>query len=302
MIKKGKFDWYSPDKGMSPEAGSLFNRVPGMKELPHIPTYVMELQTLMQDTNVTSKQLALVVKKEPMIAGNLLSIANNLKAASGTKIESVEHAITYVGFKTLSDVILTASVSSFKFQCKLFKSDNFWRESFLTGMVAEFLARRYNPGLVPDEVYLAGTLANVGKVVQAICLPAETDIIATEIENPKNPKSWVAAEIDHKTYDHGILGEIAAGFWGLPAYVVEVAGTHHIPESTTPKGAPADLTEIVRLANQLSHWLLFQPSRMQKAVYDRSLERFGLTEASIEKMVDELMGLKASAEAMTLAS
>ena len=300
MVKKGRFDWYSPEKFMSPGARSVFNRLPGVKDLPHIPTSVMEIQTLLQDKNVTARQLGSAVKNDPLIAGNLLQIANNLKIGGGKKIDSLEHAVTFVGFKTISDILLTISVSSFTFKCLRFNADSFWQESFLTGMVAEHLGRKFNRALLSDEVYLGGCLANVGKVVQAICLPDETDRVADDIANPKNPKHWAQAETDHKVYEHGILGEIAAGFWGLPQYVVDAAGTHHSPEFGTLKGVPPDLTEIVRFANQLTHWLLFQPSRMDKKVYEKCLSQFELTEKILEQTIDELMPLKAHVEAMRI--
>jgi HD-like signal output (HDOD) protein len=260
----------------------------------------MELQTLLQDQNVTARQLALVIKKDPLIAGNILQIANNLKTSGGKPIESLEHAVTYVGFKTLAEIILTASISSFKFNSKAFKADAFWRESFLTGLISEHLARRLNKTLIPDEVYLAGCLANVGKVVQAICLPDQSDAVSGALENPKDPKNWTNAEQAVKVYGHGILGEIAASLWGLPGYVVSVTASHHNPKAITPRGSLPTVEEIVKFGNQLTHWILFQPTRMEQPVYERCLERFQMKEYDIEKMVDDLMPLKANVEKMTV--
>ena len=63
MIIKGKYDWYSPDMQMSDGAKSVFNQIPTIKELPHVPSYVMELQQLIAQENTTSKQLADVAKE-----------------------------------------------------------------------------------------------------------------------------------------------------------------------------------------------------------------------------------------------
>src|SRR6478609_2691095 len=62
MIIKGKYDWYDPTKQLSDSAQSIFNLIPNMKELPRIPSYVMEILTLIQDENTSSTKLASVAK------------------------------------------------------------------------------------------------------------------------------------------------------------------------------------------------------------------------------------------------
>ena len=84
MVPKGKFDWYTPDKTMKPEAREVFNTLPALKSLPNIPTALMELQTLIENENVNSKQLALAAKKDPIVAANIIRVANNFKFTDRT--------------------------------------------------------------------------------------------------------------------------------------------------------------------------------------------------------------------------
>lgn len=288
MVEKGRFDWYSPEAKMSDEARSVFNRLVQLKEIPHIPTTIMEVQSLLQTPNVTAREVAQAIKKEPLVASGLLQVANNLKAGRLQRIESLEHAVAYAGFQTLSDLLLIASVRAFKIDCAKFRPDNFWREAFLTGLVAENLGRRFCPYLASDMVYLAGCLANIGKVVQAMCFPDEVDRIVEDTTRPSDLKNWTVAEFNNDVPSHQILGEIASCVWGLPEYVTGVAGSHHDAESVDAIG----LEEIVKLANQLTHWLLFQPSRMDKAVFESSLRLFNLDELAVERIVSELVPLR----------
>ena len=292
MIIKGKFPWYSPDMFMSGEAKSVFNTLPSLQDLPHLPTSVMELQQLILDDKVSSAKLAQVSKKDPLIATNILKIANNLKAGSTQAIESLEHAISYIGLNSLSDIILTASIKAFPFKTENFKSDTFWSESFLTGRIAEQLSRKFAPNLVHDEVYLAGALCNVGKVVLAICFPTDADKIDRDSKDPKKLTSWRTGEQIHDTQDHCILGEIAASFWGLPEYIMNSAAYHHRPPETAGVKTDPDITDVVRLANQLSHWIQLEPNKIEQELLIQSAQLFGLSEGDLDGIAEEFMTLR----------
>ena len=294
MIIKGKFDWYSPDKFMSKSAASVFNTLPALQHLPHLPTAVMELQTLIKDENTDSSQLAQISKRDPLIASNILKIANNLKASSGQAIESLEHAISYIGLNTMADIVLTASISAFPFETTIFKSDDFWEEAFLTGRIAENLARKFAPHIIPDEAYLSGALCNVGKVIMAICFPKQADRIVRDSQDVKILTSWVQGEKAHKTQDHTILGEIAATFWGLPEYVMSCAAHHHSTTEKSPND-PIEMEDITRLANQLTHWVMLAPNRIQEEVLEKSFKQFGMNRSDGEALADQLIPLKQTA-------
>lgn len=296
MIIKGKFPWYSPDMTLSDSAKSVFNTLPALVELPHLPTSVMELQQLIREDNTSSSQLAKVSKKDPLIASNILKIANNLKASSNSAtIESLEHAISYIGLNSLSDIVLTASIKAFPFETKTFDSVTFWDESFLTGRIAEHLSKKFTPHLIADEVYLAGALANVGKVVLAICCPEEADKIAEDCKNPKKLTSWRQGEKNHGSHDHSILGEIAASFWGLPEYIMTAASYHHqLPEEGTSL-AEKEIVDIVRLANQLTHWISLEPNKIEQEVLDASATSFGLSSRELDQLAEDLMQFRMSA-------
>ncbi len=62
----------------------------------------------------------------------------------------------------------------------------------LAGVIAEKLADKYVEKPNPDEIYLMAALANIGKVVEAICLPEETDQVFIIVKKEK--MSWDRAE------------------------------------------------------------------------------------------------------------
>lgn len=294
MIKKGKFDWYSPDRFMGEEAKTVFNRLGGLKELPHISTSVMEIIQLLQDPDVSPKDVAKALRKDPVIATQILQIAENIRASRNPttpKMHALEHAIVYVGFKALSDLVLTSSLKSMPLPKSDFKASEFWQDSYLTGSIAEFLLKRFNYPVNPDEAFLAACLCNIGKLVQAFCHPTAVSKIEHAVSDGKAPVTWRKAEQMHDDCDHAILGEIASSMWGFPVFIMQSAQKHHALPVGKP-GHPLDLFELTAVANQLTHWVMLRPHRMEYDVITAFTRRAIMSEKQLDDLAQDLTGMK----------
>jgi HD-like signal output (HDOD) protein len=287
MIKKGKFPWYSPDKVMSAEASSVFNQLASLKNLPHLPTHVMLLQQLLQDENTTSNQLAEVTKKAPLLAGKVLDMANQRGQVPGTRIESLAHAITYIGRSAMRDIVTVAGVQGFEFPTAVMDREKFWEDCFVVGRIAEALAARFPCHLLPDETYVAGTLCNIGKLVLAICDPEKADQITKDCQNVKVLGNWQQAEKRHDYPQHTVLGEIAIVLWGLPEYILDTTLYHHTAPGPKPSGAPVKGRNIIALANQIGHWVQLRPTEIDEEYVEQLCEYFGVSKAEVESLADE---------------
>ena len=97
----------------------------------------------------------------------------------------------------------------------------------------------------------------------------------------------------HDAFDHCILGEIGAMFWGLPEYVIDSIAAHH----QAPQGGSNSfkISDIVCFANQLSHWVLLQPTQMNEEILESCYEKFGLESSDAEDLIAEIMPLKSGA-------
>lgn len=292
MLPEGKYEWYSPAKIMSPEAATLFNKLSILGTLPHIPSAIMKIQTLLQDESTQPGVLAAAILKEPLIASTLLRTATNIKfARTGDKapIDSIEHAIAYVGLDMLSQVVLMASVKSFKIQTKIFTSEIFWEEAFSTGHFATVIGARHAAHVPKDHVYLAATLANIGKIVAGIVDAPAVDDTYAFLNDPKTLCTWRAAEKRTQKFPHNILGEVGGAIWGFPKYVLEAARFHHEPQSHHLKAPTGSLTliEVVALGINLSHWARLEPTRMDRDLMLQIAGKVGLKEGDLANLVED---------------
>ena len=287
-IIKGKFEWYSPGAVMSSGAASVFNTLPEMKKLPHLPSLVMELQQMLKDEKASVAQLANECRRDPIMAGKVLKIANQMRRIQDSpNIESLVHAITYIGIKSFNDIILAASLGTFKVSCSVFNVDTFWDESYRLGRIAEYLAHRFAPHIILDEAYIAGSLCELGKLVTALCFPSIADTLAAEEADPKVLRGWDLGEKLHDLPSHTILGEIGASLWGLPDFVIKAISEHHDePDLADPE---LQLADILGFANQLGYWVALEPARIDQKLLKLLVSKFKLNDAKVEELVEKIM-------------
>ncbi len=95
--------------------------------------------------------------------------------------------------------------------------------------------------------------------------PALATKIQNDVNSSDNPISWRAAELSYNFPDHRILGEISASVWGFPSYIVEAARRHHSEMTNMTK---IQLFELVAAANQIVHWILLSPTRMEPGLLE----------------------------------
>ena len=230
MIPKGKFDWYNPEQNLSSQASSVLNRMANLKKLPRISTSVMQLNEVLQDDEIDTKVIAQHVKKEPVIAAEILQIAENMRSArnpDNQPLALLEHAITYIGRTELKNLVLAASLKKFDFTLPGYSQDIFWEEAFLTADLAAHLLAHLGLPIANDEIYLAACLCNIGKVVAALCLQDEVTQVRRVQSKLMEHANWRIIETQQALVSHCVLGEIGAQFWGFPLFVAQASAGHH---------------------------------------------------------------------------
>jgi HD-like signal output (HDOD) protein len=296
MIKKGKYDWYSPDKFLRDEARSVFNRLGGLKGLAPLPSSVMRLQQLAQGAETTPKLLADELRKEPLLAAQVLQMAERLRAVrnrTSPSIQAVEHAIVYAGIKTVGEFLASAALRSMNVPPSSFKVSDFWAHSYLVGSTTELLVHEHGSPVEADAAYLAGTLCNIGKLVSAMCFPDITSKIVHEVHSPTVLASWRAAERTFRFPDHSIIGEIGASLWGLPDAVMDATRLHHeVPDPSTNR--PFTLFEIVSVANQLAHLVMMQPHCVEEPVLDAYRSRTKTSDRELKSILAAVIKIKSA--------
>lgn len=291
IIPKGKYAWYSPEKALGSEATTVFNSLAALKDLPHIPSQILEIQQLINNPDSKLKDIAIAIKKDPIGATQLLTIADNIRFSrdpGNAPIKTLEHAVVYLGLKTVGEMVLASALHQFKFPKSGFDFRQFWHEAHLCGAIAEYLNTAFVLNLNQDEVYLAASMCNLGKLVTAFSFPEIATEIQNDISSHSKPQNWRQAEAKSNFPDHRILGEISASFWGFPTDIIEASRRHHDPLTTSKKFS---LHELIAVSNQLVHWVLLMPSRIEEPVLNSFYLKTGMQESELEALIKSLSKL-----------
>src|SRR6185312_14388774 len=127
ILPPGTYSWYHPSKLLPPTAREIFNQLALGDTIPRVPETVYRLQDEIRNPKATPQQIAMLLRREPILAADLLQLANVARSSSTKEIADLEHAVLFVGRRVLSDLVLAASLRSFKFQTQVYSSADFWR-------------------------------------------------------------------------------------------------------------------------------------------------------------------------------
>jgi putative nucleotidyltransferase with HDIG domain len=201
-------------------------------EIPMQPEVAHHLRSLLTHSSSYSlSRLAKIASQDPAIAGRLIQAANSPLFHAGTRIRSVQHALTYLG-ENASRKIITGLIAR-----SMFGSNGalvrLWRHSLRTAEFLENLARA--KGLMePSEALLMGLVHDVGRI--AIQRQKEAAMYARLIE-PGCPATW--SETLLFGVDHAELGARILASWRFPESMVAAVRFHHRPAESDSVGAAA---------------------------------------------------------------
>lgn len=226
-----------------PDLDRICNRIYEISTLPQVAARVMEVAG---DPKSGAVELKEAMEIDAALSSRVLRCVNSSAYATTERITSLQHAITFLGFKEVRNLAMTASVS------KLFTGDvaigtyqrgALWKHLVSVGICGRLLAMRVN-GIEPEEVFLAGLLHDLGIVLEDQYLN-EFFVQVLEAVTDETPLSEIERELIG--FDHARLGGKLADAWHFPRPVTDAILHHH--DSTRCCGGSAKLVQCVEIAN-----------------------------------------------------
>lgn len=254
--------------------------------LPTLPTVFSRVSQLMADPNVTAKSLANVIETDPAISMKLLKIVNSPFFGFSRKIMTVHDAVVLLGFNATRNTVLSVSIIRAlpnRNKVEGFSMDQFWKHSICTGLIARFLARRYQ--LDPEKAFVAGIIHDIGKVILEQYFENE---IVRVLETMASKKiNFYDAELEVYGGTHCDLGSYLADKWNLPIPLIEVIDMHH-----TPAEAVEDprLVSVVHIANAVGKGLGygFSPGDHYTDLDSYAFSRLDISASELEEWLEDI--------------
>jgi putative nucleotidyltransferase with HDIG domain len=200
-----------------------------MDHMQPIPQVALKSLRMINEGGYATDQLVEEIRTDQVITARMLSLANSAMFAKRSPVETLDHALVYLGQDQLVKLILTASVHSFFDQsttgyslCK----GGLYHHSVGCAQVAEALAVKTKK--VDRRIaYTAGLLHDIGKVVLDQYVASAYPLFYRQaMENNEN---MIATEKRLLGIDHSEVGHLLAKRWLLPESLVHVIRHHHQP-------------------------------------------------------------------------
>jgi HD-like signal output (HDOD) protein len=209
--------------------------------LPAMPAWAAKVQRMLDDINVSAKQIVTAVSSDPAFVAQLIRTANSALYTGKPKVENINAAVTRLGYKMLRNLIVSVSMARLSIIEKpaLKKHLNeFWDHSREVAATSYVLARSQKH-LNPDQAMLAGLIHDIGK------LP-----LFLHIDN-KNLSVDDAAMDTIIRKCNALVGERLLQIWEFPPELVEIPKAHEDIHRETASTL-ASYADIVTVANMLT--------------------------------------------------
>lgn len=219
-----------------------------IEDLPTLPAVAMAVNRMLQDVNAPIEKMLAMLEKDQSLALRLLRLVNSSFYGFKSRITSLRHAVTLMGYSTVQHAVVTISViDCLKISSALggFEASSFWTHSIGVAVMCRYLAAQTKLA-EPEEAFTAGLVHDIGKVV---LVNQFTEEFATVMEKvTANGITFYGSEKCCDTYPHNLIGGHLAKRWMLPEALQTAIRHHHdCPANTAHK----PLVDLVVVADTL---------------------------------------------------
>ncbi len=254
-----------------------------------VPQIALKILRLMSSDDFDVARVAEEVRQDQVISALTLKICNSALFARKKRVESLDHALVYLGRDLFLRLVITAAISglyeSSQAGYSLCKGGLF-HHAVGTATIAEKIAAV--TGLVePSLAYTGGLLHDIGKVVLDQHLATAFPLFYRQTQN--DGTSFMATEKEIFGMTHCETGFQLSQNWSFPDSLATVIRHHHYPEAATEY---ARLTHIVYLADLLMsrfHTGL-EIEKINTGALAKRMERLNLPPSRFQEIVDLIPG------------
>ena len=225
--------------------GIRISRAVGLPPLPHVTVQVMRL---IDNPRASTHDFERLIAQDAALAAKVLRTANSAYYGGNGRISSISRAIAVLGLNTIRTIVMSLTFHAMvhaRQRNSRFNRQEFWRHSLATAIAGRVLAR-LKRSTWDEEVFLAGLLHDIGKLIADQFLPEDMDVFMSRSAEISlgTEEDVLALEARVLGSTHAELGDFAAEKWNLPAAIRAGIALHH-----TPLQAEKELFEVVALVH-----------------------------------------------------
>ena len=262
-----------------------------MQDIKSFPQFVIETMRKLNDPESNAADVARSLSRDEGLVLRILKLANSAAYGLSRNITNISEAIAMLGYKSVSNIILAATVYSAMdkgLSGYALDRGELWRHSLMVAYTSRQLAK-LTEKVGTEDAYVGGLLHDIGKVILNDYVRFGYGIIVKMVEEKHIP--FTEAELKVLGFDHAMIGEIMIERWEMPkAYVAAVAYHHKPNDLPEDKKQYQPLLDVVTLANTICLMLGIGlgADGLQAYMFPETIERLGIKnfDGLLSEMVD----------------
>lgn len=227
------------------DIGKIIKEIDRLEPIPRVANKIMSLA---DDPDCPMSELSELILYDQALTANLLRICNSAYFGLSGRIDSVHHAVVFLGLAQVTDLVLLAgSAANLKKEQKGYglHEGELWRNSVSSALIARELAEK--KGSKNNHlIFTAALLKDIGKVILSRYVSDSFETIHGLVS--EQGFSFREAEKKVLGIDHAEVGAMVGEAWKFSARMVEIIRNHHLSEKTQDSDFE---TSIVHLADIL---------------------------------------------------
>ena len=247
-----------------------------------MPSSVTRVLKAIEDPDITAGNVSNLISMDQVLTAEVLKVANSALLGYGRNCASIQEGVMRLGMKRVRLIALgvgAAGSMSGALRGYSLGGGDLMRHAVSTATISLWLAQALSISN-PDEVYVAGLLHDIGKLLLDQYLLRDRMRLAQLIRTSKRPL-W---EIEEKLFsiNHAQAGGLIATHWRFPPMLVDAIESHHQPDQA--KKEPK-IAAVVNIANA------FSPNDSDRSdflegrfVHESSLEILNLSPDMVENL------------------
>ncbi len=196
-------------------------------QIPTLPVVVNNILQVAGDESTSAKDLADIIIRDQAIANKTLKLANSSYYGFSSKVDSIPRAIAVIGFNEVIGLTIGMSVfSAFNQKASNNTLDmrSLWIHAIGCGTAAKEISKRTGSN-VTEQIFLAGLLHDMGKVILSVYFPEEYKTVLEEVKQSQTP--LFRKEKEMLGLDHALLSGFLMERWNFPDSLLLPTRFHH---------------------------------------------------------------------------
>ncbi len=198
-----------------------------LKSIPRLPIYVMKLVQLLLNEKASSRDIATLAKEDPSLVSQILRTVNSSHYALSSKIADLNHAILYLGFNEVYQIVVAGGMQKTMPNTREFQ--DLHQHSVTISHLAFEICQLHNKQKSSTMSTIA-VLHDIGKSI----------ILLLKKQNPK----W---NLFVEMLDPAKIGAMLLTQWNIPKIVTEAIEFQHCPSFVPASKLPTQHADYVAM-------------------------------------------------------